>query len=175
MRAQNCKFNSTNYNTHVLQIVLLAQTFININFNNEHSWSHCKRIQLVKLNGVDQLWEFHSTDERISVSTLWLVSISVWDLNSWLTDQTHAASAVSFTVELTVHMIAECGAHLIEQNKCVRKCPLSTGNVVITILTWRFKTDRKMVGGNVVVSNFEAVQRLKIKNFEKNLRNKVLY
>lgn len=65
-------------------------------------------------------------------------------------------------------MIAECGAHLIEQNKCVRKCPWSTGNVVITILTGRIKTDSNMVGGNVVVSNFGAVQRLKRKNFGKN-------
>lgn len=126
--------------------MLLAQAFIHFNFNNEHCWSHCKRIQLVKLNGVDQLWEFHSTDERISVSTLWLVSISVRDLNSWLTDQTHAASAVSFIVELTVHTIAECGANLIEQNKCVIKCPWSTGNFVNTILTGRIKTNRTMVG-----------------------------
>lgn len=157
--------------------MILAQAFVNFNFNNEHSWSHCKRIQLVKLNGVDQLWEFHSTDERISVSTLWLVSISVRDLNSWLTDQTHAASAVSFTIELTVYMIAECGANLIEQNKCVRKCPWSTGNFVITILTERIKTDRNMVGkkccsfklwrSSTIVISISMVQRIKRKNLEK--------
>lgn len=67
-------------------------------------------------------------------------------------------------------MIAECGAHLIEQNKCVRKCPWSTGNVVITILTGRMKTNRNVVGENVVVSNFGAVQRLKRKSFEKKFK-----
>lgn len=55
-----------------------------------------------RLNGPEQLWEFHPTVERIVVSTFWWVSIFIPHRNSWLAINQKVPEPVSFIFEVSL-------------------------------------------------------------------------